>query len=153
MPETNRKVAVKIAQGMEITEATKEDEVDSSMAAACRCLIMMAGADEDYNTRYGSTHGWEEAFRRVKPIPRRTAQLNFTQMVTKAKLETTTDVVDYFVARLLRVPLSQDDRQAMIDFLTKELGTDRINASASYLEEPVRLLVHSIMSTPEYQLG
>ena len=153
MPETNRKVAVKISQGMEITEATKEDEVDSSYGGGMSMFNLMAGADEDYNTRYGSTHGWEEAFRRVKPIPRRTAQLNFTQIVTRAKLETTTDVVDYFIARLLRVPLSQDDRQAMIDFLTKELGTDRINASASYLEEPVRLLVHSIMSTPEYQLG
>jgi hypothetical protein len=114
---------------------------------------MMAGADEDYNTRYGSTHGWEEAYRRVKPIPRRTAQLNFTQMVTKAKLETTSDVVDHFSDRLLRVPLSADHRQAMIDFLTKELGTDEIQTALSYVEEPVRLLVHSLMSTPEYQLG
>lgn len=153
MPETNQKVAVKIAQGIEITEATKEDNVDTSYGGGMSMFNMMAGADEDYNTRYGSTHGWEEAFRRVKPIPRRTAQLNFTQMVTKAKLETTTNAVDYFTARLLRVPLSTDDRQAMIDFLTKELGTDRISTSASYLEEPLRLLVHSIMSTPEYQLG
>jgi len=113
----------------------------------------MAGADEDYNTRYGSTHGWEEAFHRVRPIARRTAQLNFTQMVTKAKLETTADVVDYFSDRLLRVPLSTDDRRAMIDFLTKELGTDEIQTALSYVEEPVRLLVHSLMSTPEYQLG
>jgi len=153
MPETNRKVAVKIAQGVEITEATKEDEVDSSYGGGMSMFNMMAGADEDYNTRYGSTHGWEEAFRRVKPIPRRTAQLDFTRMVTTAKLETTTDVVDYFSARLLRVPLATDDRRAMIDFLTKELGTDRVQSARSYLEEPVRLLVHSIMSTPEYQLG
>ena len=96
MPETNRKVAVKIAQGTEITEATKEDDIDSSYGGSMSMFNMMAGADEDYNTRYGSTHGWEEAFRRVKPIPRRTAQLDFTQIVTKAKLETTTDVVDHF---------------------------------------------------------
>jgi hypothetical protein len=54
---------------------------------------------------------------------------------------------------LLRVPLSADDRRAMIDFLTKELGTDEIQTALSYVEEPVRLLVHSLMSTPEYQLG
>ena len=152
MPETNRKVAVKIAQGIEIIEATKEDRGES-YGGGMSMFNMMAGADEDYNTRYGSTHGWEEAFRRVKPIPRHTAQLNFTQMVTKAKLETTADVVDYFSDRLLRVPLSTDDRQAMIDFLTRELGTDKIQTALSYVEEPVRLLVHSLMSTPEYQLG
>jgi hypothetical protein len=42
----------------------------------------------------------------VKPIPRRTAQLNLTQTVTKAGLQTTTEVVDYFLARFLRVPLA-----------------------------------------------
>ena len=46
-----------------------------------------------------------------------------------------------------------DERQALIDFLTKELASDRIEPAASYLEEPVRLLVHLIMSTPEYQLS
>jgi hypothetical protein len=152
MPEQNRQVAVKIAQGIEITEATKEDQVDYS-GGGMSMFNQMAGADEDYNTRYGSTHGWEEAFRRVKPIPRRTAQLDFTQMVTKAKLETPAAIVDYFAGRLLRTPLAEEDRQALVDFLTKELGTDKIQPAMSYLEEPVRLLVHAIMSTPEYQLG
>lgn len=152
MPEQNRKVAVKIAQGIEITEATKEDEVDYA-GSGMSMFNQMAGADEDYNTRYGSTHGWEEAFRRVKPIPRRAAQLNFTQMVTKAKLETPAEVVDHFTARLLRAPLAAEDRQALIDFFTKELGTDKIQTAVSYGEEPIRLLVHAIMSTPEYQLG
>jgi hypothetical protein len=94
-----------------------------------------------------------EAFRRVKPIPRQAAQLNLTQVVTKAKLGSTSEVVDYFLARLLRAPLAPEDRQALIDFLTKELGTDRLEPATSYLEEPLRLLVHLIMSAPEYQLG
>ena len=80
-------------------------------------------------------------------------QLNVTAMVTEAGLETTAEVVDYFVARLLRVPLAADDRQALIDFLTAELGTDRMKPALTYLEEPVRLLIHLIMSAPEYQLG
>lgn len=114
---------------------------------------IMAGADEDYNTRYGSTHGWQEAFRRIKPIPRHAARLNLTAVVRRAGLTTTTQVVDYFLERLLRVPLTTDDRQALVAFLTQELGTSAIDAATTYLEEPTRHLVHLIMSTPEYQLG
>ena len=167
MPELNRKVAVKLAQGYEITEATRErgpgmgdtaaGGIDgaamSDTVPAVSMFNRMAGADEDFNTRYGSTHGWMEAFRRVKPIPRRAAQLSLTAMVTEAGLQTSTEVVDYFAARLLRLPLSADERQVLIDFLSQELGTDTIAPALSYLEEPVRLVVHLIMSTPAYQLG
>ena len=187
MPELNRKVAVKIAQGYEISQATiergagmettgnvmsdgfnqlshslllspmdagaSENAMGGMDANAVSMFNQMAGADEDFNTRYGSTHGWMEAFRRVKPIPRRTAQLSLTDMVTEAGLQTSAEVVDYFAARLLRVPLSADERRALIDFLSQELGTDEIALALSYLEEPVRLVVHLIMSTPAYQLG
>jgi hypothetical protein len=154
MPELNREVALKIAQGYDITKATLEVDKNSASAENSMSMFnMMADADEGFNTRYGSTVGWMEAFRRVKPIPRQAAQLNLTQMVTKAKLGSTSEVVDYFLARLLRAPLAPEDRQALIDFLTKELGTDRLEPATSYLEEPLRLLVHLIMSAPEYQLG
>jgi uncharacterized protein (DUF1800 family) len=153
MPETNREVAIKIAQGYDITKATIEGDGSATSDNSMSMFNMMAGADEDFNTRYGSTQGWLEAFRRVKPIPRYTAQLNLTQIVTKAQLPNTTQVVDYFLARFLRVPLAADDRQALIDFLTKELGNDQIQPAETYMEEPLRLLVHLIMSTPEYQLG
>ena len=113
----------------------------------------MADADEDFNTRYGSTHGWQTAFRRVKPIPRHAAPLDLAGMVMQAGLTDTTQVVDYFIGRLLRVPLAEEDRQTLIAFLTEELGTATIDAATTYLEEPVRQVVHLIMSTPEYQLG
>ena len=153
MPDTNREVAVKIAQGYDIAKATIEGDGSTTSENSMSMFNLMADADEGYNTRYGSTQGWLEAFRRVKPIPRQTAQLNLTQMVIKANLKTTAEVVDYCLVRFLRVPLAADDRQALVDFLTKELGTDRIEPTVSYLEDPVRLLVHLIMSTPEYQLG
>jgi uncharacterized protein (DUF1800 family) len=154
MPETNREVALKIAQGYDITQATLEvDKNASSSENSMSMFNQMADADEGFNTRYGSTVGWMEAFRRVKPIPRQAAQLNFTRMIVNARLQTPTEVVDYCLARFLRAPLSADDRQALIDFFTKELGSDRIEPAASYLEDPVRLLVHLIMSAPEYQLG
>jgi hypothetical protein len=41
----------------------------------------------------------------------------------------------------------------MIRFLADQLGTDQIDRAATYMEEPLRLVVHLIMSTPEYQLG
>jgi hypothetical protein len=62
-------------------------------------------------------------------------------------------VVDYFLARLLRTSISAEDRAALITFLTQELGTNQIQQTVTYLEEPARLLLHLIMSTPEYQLG
>ena len=161
MPELNRKVAVKISQGYEISRATIErgpgmeemNAMDGEVMAEVSMFNQMAGADEDFNTRYGSTHGWMEAFRRVKPIPRRAAQLSLTAMVTEAGLQTSAEVVEYFATRLLRVPLGTDERRALIDFLSQELGTDEIAPALSYLEEPLRLLVHLIMSTPAYQLG
>jgi hypothetical protein len=62
-------------------------------------------------------------------------------------------VVDYFLGRLLSVPLDQGDRQRLIDFLDGELGTSQTAAAETYLEEPLRMLLHLIMSAPEYQLG
>lgn len=153
MPDTNREVAIKIAQGYDITKATIEGGGTAMADNSMSMFNMMADADEDFNTRYGSTQGWLEAFRRVKAIPRQPAQLNLAQMVRSARPRTTADVVDYCLARFLRVPLVAEDRQGLIDFLTKELGQDQIESAETYLEEPLRLLVHLIMSTPEYQLG
>ena len=182
MPVTNQKVAAKIDRGFEITAATIETDAvaDNSMAGsmengmamdgngmagqpaadarkqpvkAVSMFNRMADADEDFNTRYGSTHGWQTAFRRVKPIPRRAAPLDLAAMVVRAGLTDTAQVVDYFIGRLLRVPLAEEDRRALIAFLTEELGTSAIDAAATYLEEPVRQVVHLIMSTPEYQIG
>ena len=39
------------------------------------------------------------------------------------------------------------------DLYYRELGTDKVSEAESYLEEPLRLLLHLIMSLPEYQLG
>ena len=68
-------------------------------------------------------------------------------------LVTTSEVVNYFQRLLLRVPLSEEHQNGLLWFLDHELGTNEIATSISYLEEPLRLLVHLIMSTPEYQLS
>ena len=73
-------------------------------------------------------------------------------MVMDSGAESTSDAVDELLARLLRVPASDAMRGALIEFLTRELGTDRLSPSASYLEDPLRMTAHLIMSTPEYQI-
>ncbi len=43
--------------------------------------------------------------------------------------------------------------QQLADFLTRELGTDQLSGAETYMEDPLRVLLHLIMSLPEYQLG
>ena len=113
----------------------------------------MADRDEAFNTRYGSYRGWQMAIQRVKPIPRFTAQLDLSAMVYANELQTTNQVVDYFIERFLVVPINSGERQMLIEFLNQDLGTQNIRAADTYLEDSLRLLIHLIMSTPEYQLG
>jgi hypothetical protein len=145
-----RIVADKIRAGLDISTATMPERGSEGGLAESN---MLADRDEDFNTRYGSFRGWQMAIERVKPIPRQTASINFSRMVTGAGLKNTTQVVDYFIQRFMRVPPANEKRQAMIAFLTKELGTSDIGAAGTYMEDSLRLLVHLIMSEPEYQLS
>ena len=65
---------------------------------------------------------------------------------------TAADVVDTLLERFLSMPVGQQSRATMIRFLEEELGTSDIARATSYIEDPLRQLVHLIMSTPEYQL-
>jgi hypothetical protein len=114
---------------------------------------MAADRDEDFNTRYGSYRGWELAIRRVKPIPREAAQIDLAGMVLNANLETAGQVVDYFIRRFTRLAPAPEARIRLVEFLEAELGTDEISRAGTYLEDPLRMLLHLIMSQPEYQLG
>ncbi len=153
--ETIRIVSNKIDQGQDISTATKPEgkgmggagEAMQSMSTA------MADRDEDFNTRYGSFRGWQLATEKVKPIARRPAQLDLAGLVRAQKLVNTAQVVDYLLARFIPVAVENADRARLVDFLKSELGTDDVVQAHSYLEEPLRLLLHLIMSLPEYQLG
>ena len=93
------------------------------------------------------------AIERVKPIPRHTARLNLSQMVLEQGIENTSEVVDYLIARFMRVPPGDDSRRMLVNFLNKDLGTNNILAAQSYMEDSLRLLLHLLMSQPEYQLS
>jgi hypothetical protein len=146
-----RSVADRIRQGLDITSATVPSDLGSgAMMAESN---MLADRDEDFNTRYGSFRGWQMALERVKPIPRHTARIDLSSMVIAKGLETTSEVVDYFLARFLSVEASEDTRAMLVEFLDEELGTSSIADAKTYMEDGLRLLVHLIMSQPEYQLA
>ena len=147
-----RAVHEKIRAGFDISTATKpagKDGDKDTMAAS----NVMADRDEDFNTRYASYRGWQMAVEKVKPIPRTTARLDLTRMVIGDGCKTTADVVDYFSHRFMRVPMAPETRQQLIAFLTVELGTEQVGEASSYMEDPLRILLHLMMSLPEYQLG
>ena len=108
--------------------------------------------DEKFNTRISGYIGWVQAARKLIPTPRDAARFDLTEMVLGSGAETVTDAIDYLTARLLRVPVGEEMRQALIAFLTGELGTDSLERARTYLEDPLRMTAHLVMSTPEYQI-
>ena len=108
--------------------------------------------DEQFNTRISGYIGWEQAARKLIPTPRNAAQFDLTRMVLASGSRTTGEAVDYLMWRVLRVPTATVTRDVFVTFLTKELGTDNIDRAKTYLEDPLRMTVHLIMSTPEYQI-
>src|SRR5688572_28418443 len=109
--------------------------------------------DERFNTRISGYVGWQQAARKLIPTPRQAAQLDLTAMVIDGGARTTAEAVDYLLWRLLRVPAAQSTRDALVTFLTKELGTDTVDRARTYMEDALRLTAHLIMSTPEYQIS
>ncbi len=47
----------------------------------------------------------------------------------------------------------REENKIIINFLNENLGTNSIIKAKSYLEDSIRMVVHLIMSQPEYQLG
>ena len=108
--------------------------------------------DEQFNTRISGYIGWEQAARKLIPTPRHAARFDLTQMVVTSGSKTTAEAVGYLLRRFLRVPAAQPTRDAFVSFLTGELGTESIGRATSYMEDALRMTVHLIMSTPEYQI-
>jgi uncharacterized protein (DUF1800 family) len=146
-----RSVATRIRQGQDITSATQPSGLGEGQIMAES--NMLADRDEDFNTRYGSFRGWQMAIERVKPISRHTAQINLSSLVIEQGLENTSEVVDYFIARFMQVSPGEDSRQMLIEFLTGDLGTSDIVLAQTFMEDSLRLLLHLVMSQPEYQLS
>src|SRR5262245_18146533 len=108
--------------------------------------------DEQFNTRISGYVGFQQAARKLIPTPRQAAQFELTQMVLESGSTTAGEAVDYLLWRMVRVPTAKVTRDAFVAFLTSELGTDSIDRAKTYMEDPLRMTVHLIMSTPEYQI-
>jgi hypothetical protein len=149
-----KQVHERIIRGVDISTATIPEGKDMGMNADMMAMSnKMVDHDEDFNTRYASYRGWQMAIERVKPLPRQTARLNLSRMVLEQKLATTAEVVDYFGKRFLSVPLPTEERLRFIAFIDGELGTSDVRAASTYMEDSLRVLLHLILSLPEYQLG
>lgn len=139
-----RRVNRNIIAGMEITAATLEEGAAPSSTA---------GIQETFNTRYASLMGYAEALRKLKPLPRAAAQFGLKDIVTDAGALTATEAIDVLIRQLLRVPLGPPAREALIRTLTEQLGTADLAEAETYLEHPLRLIAHLIMSSPQFQLA
>jgi Protein of unknown function (DUF1800) len=145
----------RIRAGEDITAASKivdgadgKEAQQSGMATA-----NLLSEHEEFNTHYASLKGWEEAVRRVKPTPRGAAQFSLTALVLEDGASSAAGAVDCLIARFLSVPLDPSARDAAIAFLEAELGTADLDRAKTYMEDPLRLTTHLIMSAPEYQLA
>jgi len=148
MPGLDFRVGQRFGQGLNMTEATREDAGAGAMAES----NMMVDRDEDYNTRYAGYKGYLLAFERTKMIPRHPAPLDLAAMVRDAGADTAGDVVDHFLRRFVSVPVAPAVRAPLVEFLEDKMGGPAIRQSDA-LESSLRELLYLVLSTPEYQLG
>jgi hypothetical protein len=121
-------------------------------ARESRSKMSQVANAERFNLAVGVYHGFVEAYNRVKPIPRDTAQVSFTEMVAESRAATVAEAVDSFCRRFLCVELEPSRRAAIVAFLREELGSDRLDFKHERLEAALRKSAHLILSAPEYQL-
>ena len=108
--------------------------------------------DELFNTRVSGYRAWAQAMQKLIPTPRGAARINLTEIVLDSGSTTTGEAVDALLDRFLRLPVSDDTRGAFVALLDAELGTTDLARAQTYMEDPLRMVTHLIMSTPEYQI-
>jgi uncharacterized protein (DUF1800 family) len=146
-----KRVNDRILAGYSIGEATV-DQDGGDTAGGEKTMANVVADAEMYNTRYGSLIGWQEAVRRIKPTARAAAQFTLSDMVTTAGARTAAEAVDHLTLRLVSVPVSATVRDTLATFLERQLGTADLMQAQTYMERPLRLTAHLIMSSPEFQL-
>ena len=74
-------------------------------------------------------------------------------MVAEEGLATPHEVVEHLASRFFSVAPEPATMLAMADYLEAELGTADMAGASSFMEEPLRALLHVLLSRPEYQLN
>ncbi len=144
LPGIYARVAQRLAQGMNITNATRSGDSGSSM---------LADADEEYNTRYGGYRGYVLAYERVKLVPRHSADFKLAAIVRGSGAANASEAVDHLVKRFLRTPLAAADRQELVDLLTEQIGSRALGDDRAELEAALRSVLYVVLCSPEYQVG
>jgi hypothetical protein len=134
------------------SEPSGPAKMTAAPARESRSKMSQVANAERFNLAVGVYHGFVEAYNRVKPIPRDTAQVSFTEMVAESRAATVAEAVDSFCRRFLSVELEPSRRAAIVAFLKEELGSDRLDFKHERLEAALRKSAHLILSAPEYQL-
>ena len=146
-------VGERLRRGQDFTTAIALDDPDA--AAPDKMLafdLANKERDELFNTRVSGYRAWAQAMQKLIPTPRGAARINLTQIILDSEAATTTEAVDALLERFLRLPVSDDTRRAFITVLDDELGTTDLARAQTYMEDPLRMVTHLIMSTPEYQI-
>ena len=142
-------VGERLRRGYDFTAAIAlEDDPDKMTAFD----MATKERDELFNTRVSGYQAWAHAMRKLIPTPRGAVRVDLTQIVMDSGSTTTEEAVDTLLSRFLRIPVSSALRDSLVVFLDEELGTSDLNRAQTYLEDPLRMVTHVILSTPEYQL-
>jgi len=141
----------RLRKGYDITLASQPADVDLSADMVAMSNDM--SDQENFNTRYASYRGWQKAIEKVIPISRDLAPIDLSTIVSEAGLKTPEEVIHYLANRFLSVEIEDEYLGELANFLEAELGTNDIVASKTYMEDALRMVLHLILSAPEYQLG
>jgi len=74
-------------------------------------------------------------------------------VIEAAGCETTEQVIDHLVERLLTTGLASDNRQALIDYMGPMPPRDQWDAQRKTLNARLREVVVLLLSTPDYQVS
>ncbi|MBC7731968.1 MAG: DUF1800 domain-containing protein [Bacteriovorax sp.] len=152
-----RSVHERISRGLDVTAATMPEASAATGAAMGDSGAMSESTrkldrEEDFNTRYASYRGWQKAVELIQPIPRTMARIDLSATVLASGAQNTGEVVDLFAQRFFSVPMARADRAMWTAFLSEQLGTERIEPARTYMEDSLRMLLHLMLSSPDYQL-
>ena len=146
-------VGERLRRGQDFSTAIALDDVDNDDPDKMTAFdLANRERDELFNTRVSGYQAWAQAMQKLIPTPRGAARIDLTRIVLDSGATTTSQAVDHLLARFLRVPVSTDMRDRMVTLLDGELGTTDLARARTYLEDPLRMVTHLIMSTPEYQI-
>ncbi len=125
---------------------------DGEMGMMAAPLAKRIGAAPDYDLKLGVYNGFTRTFATVKPTPPTAAGIELATLAKQAGVKSAAELVTYFEARFLRVPLAEADRVRLVEFARKTAG-EKINFADAKTEQQLRLVLHLILSMPEYQLA